>query len=334
MRRAILLVCGLALAGIALHAAATIKEVKLADGRDEINTIATPIFDGAKSGAIKFGTLRAGYDRKAKVVRKGDTGFFTKGPEYNLDQTVDLAALLGEALRAEATAMGFSTAGAGPAWEIGGTLKDVYLESKQIPYGATLFWGYMDVALEVKGPDGQTASRTLRLHNYSGSYNAGMGRKDEAQAGLAHLLVEGAQEILARLNRDQFKAPVTPEIEKRAGQLQGGVLNREKDLYLVGLSGVPSATPMLLGLLPKETDENRRSAIIDALARLGSTEAVTALAERYVTEDEDCRYYTIKAMDYIGGDAALALVRDKGTKDADAAPRRLSQRVLGESGKS
>jgi hypothetical protein len=320
--------------GGVLHAIATIKELKLDDGRDDVNTIKVNVFDGTKASPIRIGTLKAAYDRKAKVVRKGEAGFFTKGPEYNLDPAVDLAALLGESLRAEASAMGFASTASVPAWEVGGTVKDVYLESKQIPYGATLFWGYMDVALELKGPAGQTASAAFRLHNYSGGYNAGMGRKDEAQSALAHLLVEGAQEILSRLNREHFKVPVRPEIEKLAAQLQGGVANREKDLHLVGLSGSPAAVPVLLGLLPKETDENRRSAMIDALARLGSPDAVATLAGRFATEDEDCRFYTIKAMDYIGGDAALALVRDKGTKDPDSSPKRISLRVLGTPGKS
>ncbi len=333
MRRLLLLLSCVLLMGGVLHAAATIKELKLEDGRDDVNTITTAIFDGAKAGPVRIGPLKAGYDRKAKVVRKGGSGFFTKGPEYNLDPGLDLAAVLGESLRAEATAMGLA-AGSGPGWEIGGTLKDVYLESKQIPYGATLFWGYMDVALELKGPAGQTATVAMRLHNYSGGYNAGMGRKDEAQSGLAHLLIEGAQEILGRLNREHFKAPVKPEIEKLASQLQGGVLNKEKDLHLIGLSATQSAVPVLLGLLPKEIDENRRSTIIDALARIGSPEAVATLASRYATEDEDSRFYTIKAMDYIGGDAALALVRDQGSKDADSSPQRISMRVLGTPGKS
>ena len=330
MRRSFLLLVCVLLMAAGLGAIATIKELKLADGRDDVNTITATIFDGAKASPIRVGAFKPGYDRKAKVVRKGDSGFFTKGPEYNLDQSIDLGALLGEALRAESSAMGFTSSASSPAWEVGGTIKDIYLESKQIPYGATLFWGYMDVALELKGPNGQTATPTLRLHNYSGSYNAGMGRRDEAQAALAHLLVEGAQEILARLNRDQFKAPVKAEVEKLVSQLQGGVADREKDLYVVGLSGAPSAVPVLLGALAKEADENRRSAIIDALARLGSPEAVAPLTSRYATEDEDCRFYTIKAMDYIGGAAALALVREQGTKDADGPPKRISLRVLGE----
>jgi hypothetical protein len=137
---------------------------------------------------------------------------------------------------------------------------------------------------------------------------------------------------VSRLNRDLFRAPPRPDIDDRIGLLRGsGVEGHSSDLHAVGLSGSAAAVEPLLTLLPKDADENRRSAIIDALARLGSPDAVPLLASRYNTEDEDCRWYTLKAMDYIGGPAALALVKERGIKDKDGGPRRLAQRIAGSS---
>ena len=328
MRKTILaLATAVVLAHVPLYAIGTIKQVNLANGRDDTNRIGSPIFDAANVPPLRF-SVKATYDRSAKIVRRGATNMFTKGPEYNLDKAVDLGALFTEALQTESAAMGFRTSGASDGgWTIDGTIKSVYLESKQIPYGATLFYGYMDVEFQVRGASAESQTRRLRIHNYFGGYNAGMGRKDEAEEALAHLLIEGAQEVIARLNRDVFKAAAHPTIDATVTRLGSGAT--ANDLHRVGLSSSASASETLLTMLIKEASENRRSAMIDALARLGSPDAVPVLASRYNTEDEDCRWYTLKAMDYIGGEAAMALVKSQGIKDKDGGPRRLAHRIAG-----
>jgi len=40
------------------------------------------------------------------------------------------------------------------------------------------------------------------------------------------------------------------------------------------------------------------------------------------------RYATVLAMDAVGSDEALALVREKGTKDKDPATKRLAERIV------
>jgi hypothetical protein len=315
------------LATATVLAIGTIKELTLEEGRDDVNTLKAPVVDGANT-AVAVGTITATFDKGAKIVRKGATGFMTRGPEYNLDKSLDLAALFGSALKAEATAMGFK---AGPGgWTIDGTIKDVYVESKQIPYGATLFWGYMDVDFRVaKGSEApQTVS--MRLHNYNGGYNAGMGRKDEAAAALAHLLVEGAQEALARLNRAHFKAPPHPGVSALLDDVKKtGEQRSPSAVHRLGLSGSPAAPAVLLDLIPKEPDENRRSMLIEALGRLQAAESVAVLKQRYATEDEDCRWVSLKAMDYIGGADAEALLKGPGLTDKDGAPRRLAEKATG-----
>jgi hypothetical protein len=328
MRRTILALAAVVLGAHAtLHAIATIRQVNLANGRDDTNHIGSPLYDAGALPPLRF-SIAPAYDRGAKIVRRGATNMFTRGPEYNLDRAVDLGALFTEALHAEAAVMGFRTAAAPDGgWTVEGAIRNVYLESKQIPYGATLFYGYMDVELQVRGAGAAPESRRLRLHNYFGGYNAGMGRRDEAEEALAHLLVEGAQETVSRLNREFFKAPAHPAVDALVSRL--GAAATANEIHRIGLSNAPGAAPALLALLVKEPDENRRSAMIDALARLAPPEAVAVLAGRYGTEDEDCRWYTLKAMDYIGGDAAMTLVRGQGTRDRDGGPRRLAQRIAG-----
>ncbi len=317
----------LALASATALAIGTIKELALTEGRDDVNRIAAPLVDG--SVAVSVGTIASGFDRNAKIVRRGATNFMTRGPEYNLDKALDLGALFATALREEATAMGFKPSGA-EAWEVGGTIKDVYLESKQIPYGATLFYGYMDVEFALKKGGGAPQAVRMRLHNYNGGYNAGMGRKDEAGSGLAHLIVEGAQEALARLNRSHFKAPPAAGVSALIDQVKvPGPQRKDGAVYQLGLSGAPDAPGVLLQLIPQETDENRRSMLIEALGRLQAQEAVPLLAQRFTTEDEDCRWFTLKAMDYIGGDVAAGVVKGAGVKDKDGGPRRLAERIAG-----
>jgi hypothetical protein len=330
MRRSLRTGLCLGMVGLAtatVLAIGTIKELTLEEGRDDVNTLKAPVVDGANT-AVAIGTIAATFDKGAKIVRKGATGFMTRGPEYNLDKSLDLAALFGSALKSEATAMGFK-AGAG-GWSIDGTIKDVYVESKQIPYGATLFWGYMDVDFRVAQGGGAPQTVSMRLHNYNGGYNAGMGRKDEAAAALAHLLVEGAQEALARLNRAHFKAPPHPSVTSLLDDVKKtGDQRSANAVYRLGLSGSPAAPAVLLDLIPKEQDENRRSMLIEALGRLQASESVAILKQRYATEDEDCRWVSLKAADYIGGADAESLLKGPGLADKDGAPRRLAEKVTG-----
>jgi hypothetical protein len=315
------------LATATVLAIGTIKELALEEGRDDVNTLKAPVVDGSGT-AVAIGTIAGTFDKGAKIVRKGATGFMTRGPEYNLDKGLDLPALFASALKSEATAMGFKSGAGG--WSIDGTIKDVYVESKQIPYGATLFWGYMDVDFRVARGSEAPQTVSMRLHNYNGGYNAGMGRKDEAASALAHLLVEGAQEALARLNRGHFKAAPHPSVAALIDEVRKtGDARSPNAVHRLGLSGSPAAPAVLLELIPKEPDENRRSMLIEALGRLQAGEAVALLKQRYATEDEDCRWVTLKTMDYVGGADAEALLKGPGLADKDGGPRRLAEKVTG-----
>jgi HEAT repeat protein len=168
----------------------------------------------------------------------------------------------------------------------------------------------------------------MRFHNYYQQLS-GTDPQGPAEAALHHLLVEGAQELLARLNRSHFHAAPAPDVAARVAELKGGVGRLRRELHAVGLSGSAEAVPVLLELLGREDDENDRSAIINALARLGGGSIVKPLAGRYAAEDEDCRWYTLKAMDYVGSAEAMAVVREQGLTDQEFFCQAIAGKILG-----
>ncbi|HYN07084.1 MAG TPA: hypothetical protein VES67_06815 [Vicinamibacterales bacterium] len=319
----------LAFAASTASAQATMNELRLTEGETDINRLTAPVYDAANV-ALAIGAFTGSYDKKQLFVRRGGGNMFTRGPEYRLNQAIDVAALFAESLRTQATAMGLRVAGDGASgWRLSGAIRDVFIESRQVPYGATLFYGYLQTDVQLDGPDGAKHTATLRLHNYCGRYNAGMGRRDEAETCAAQLLVEGAQELLARLNRAHLHAAPHPALAAKLAGVESAPADPQRPaIRAIGLSSLETATPAFLKRLPNEQSESGRAAIVDALAILGAASAVAPLAARYALEDEDPRWYTLKAMDYIGGDEAMKLVSTAGVNDPDTGPKRLAQRIV------
>jgi hypothetical protein len=307
--------------------AATLKQVRLEAAYDEDNQLAGPVVEGA-TVRLAFGDFTSNFDRSAEIARSGG-GLFTKGPVYTLDPGVDLAALLRRALETEAPKMGLATGTGG--WKVGARIDEIYLESLQMSgYGAILFHGLMRLDVEVLSAGGRSERLPMRFHNYYQQVSGGMNRKAPTETALTHLLMEGAQELLARLNRSHFYAPPAAGVTALVAELKAqGAAKLHRQLHAVGLSGSADAVPVLLELLEREDDENDRSAIINALARLGSGSIVKPLAARYAGEDEDCRWYTLKAMDYVGGDEAMAVVREKGLADQEFFCQAIAGKILG-----
>jgi hypothetical protein len=332
MRTKLMLVVGLVGAFLGRAEAGTLKQVRLEQGRYPDNRIAAPLFNTDKVAPLRIG-LTAGYGSGKIKVMRSLGNMFTKGVSHELLPSIDLAALLGEAARSEAKAMGFRVAdAAGEVWDVSGTLQDVYLESKRITgYGAMISWGYMRLDLQIKAPGGAVQTRAWRLHSFFGKMQSGgFSSKGDAETALANLLVEGAQELVTRLNHDFLKAPALPDIDKKLRAVaSGGVKSHEADLYVVGLAAGASAVAPLLERLAKEESEDERAKIVNALARIGAPEAIAPLAARYAKEDEDCRWYTLKAMDYVGGDTARAFIKDTGLGDEEEECARLARRILG-----
>lgn len=308
----------LCLALAAVLPAAKIKEIELKNGYTDVNRLSSPIFADAPS--LTVGTIAAAYDKAGKIVRPTSKNIFKMGPAYELDPKVDLGALLAEALRGEASAMGFKDGG---DWTVSGALTDFYVETKQpTGFAAVQYYGVMRVELEVRRGDGAPSKAAWTLYSFNSAFNAGMGRKDETRDSIARQFIEGAQEILARLNREFFHAAPRPEVlaVKKAD---------EAALHRLGLSGADAAVPGLLDMLGKEKDENAREWIVLALARLGSPDIVAPLAARYAKEESTGRWFTIKAMADLGTPEALAVVKEKGLTDDDEDIRRLAKLVTG-----
>ncbi len=307
--------------------AGTVKKLELADGYSDYNTIREPVFAPPPGFTLAVGSIEAGYDRQGQILRQLSKGVFTRGVKAEVDPAIDLAALLAEAVRAEAVTMGLPAGEGAATYTVTGRLHDIFLESKQVPYGPTLFYGFMDVTMEVAGRGGSARELRFRLHNNFLGMSLGLTRKGEAADALLRFLVESAQEIVARLNREVFHVPPAPTMAAKRAGIGSGAKLAASDVRLLGLSGDGEAASVLLRALPKQTSVRDRVQIIVALANLGAESAVEPLAARYDTEDEDCRFAILKALDYIGGEGAVALIKTKGVNDRDDACRSLAARL-------
>jgi hypothetical protein len=318
---------GACLLAFATGPAAAIRPVenfRLEDGRSDRNRISSPVWDTVNVApvAIDKVTWKPGADYK--LVRR----LHRRHPQYTIAPSLDLGAQLAIALQNEGAALGLRMSAPGAAgWTIEGTVHDLYFEGVPIVYGPNLFYGFLDVALTVRQGEGEPRTVRYRSHNMYARFNGGFGLQDEVAEVTAHFLIDSAQEMLARLNRDFFQAPALPGIRLEAQALAVPLDDRETELRRIGLSGSPDAVPILLALLEKEKEEGNRVYVLDALANLGSADAVRPLAGRYDKEDEDCRYFILKAWDFIGGEEARAQIRQKGLKDKDRPAQSLASRV-------
>lgn len=311
--------------------AGEIKKVDLAGVTDEEVVVRAPVYDGTGLAPITIGTLRAGYNR-AEIFRLLSKGLFTRGVAAEVSPSIDLGQMLSKATHEAAGRMGLPTASEPTAagWRVEGSLRQILLESKQMTgMGALMFFGFVDLELTAtRGTESHAVA--MRCHHLVQNYGGGFTRKDEAAEALAALLVLSGQEIVARLNREIWRAPVHPQVEALIASLSArGARDRANDLLRIGFSGAPAAVPPLLALLATEKDEDDRVHLLDALANLGAAEAVPTLTARYGQEDEDCRFYTLKALDAIGGEAARSFIATQGKNDRDAACRNLALRVSG-----
>src|SRR6185503_2622323 len=251
---------------------------------------------------------------------------------YDLDPALDLGRLFAEALRAEGTKLGLTMMAPqearAPQWTVDGTILGANVDIQHMGYGSLLFYTYLDLDVRVTKQGADPVTHRIRPARLFVMYNGGMGIGDEVQAALAKVVVMGAQQVLARLNREHFGAPALPALEARLAGLKKIDDRGETELHLIGLSGVRGASAALASRLESERDENARTSIVYALTSLGAEEHVPLLIRRFASEDDDVRYATIIALASVGTPEALALIREKGTKDKTLIIRKLSERLL------
>lgn len=314
--------------------ALVLEELHLADGRTEDNRMYSPVYDTADVGAVSFGEIRYASGGDRFVVYRMTETLLTpspkyKTPRYKLAPSIDMGALVGEALRSEAADMGFSEGTDGGGWKVSGEVHDLVVEIRQSGggFGPLLFYGYMEIELQVEDASGNSSSERMKTYNMSHHYNAGFGTQDEAREAMALFLIESAQDVVARLNRKIFKAPPHSRVADTLRRLQPNGDDMENPLRVVGLSGSLEAVPKLLEMLEQEQDEGDRVEIINALAVIGSEDAFEALSRRYRGEDKDCRVFTLKAMDYLGTDEARAFIEKNGRHDGHLPCRVIARRA-------
>lgn len=311
--------------------AITIKTLDLNDVDDDRIEITAPVWDGSKAGPVLVGTFESKFDRNVAAKLAG--GFRNAMvPSYDLDPTLDLGQIFAETLRTEGTKLGLTMMAPqearAPQWTVDGTIHNATVDIQHMGYGSLLFYTYLDVEVRVTPKDGQPSTHRIRPARLFVMYNAGMGMGDEVQASLAKIVLVGSQQVLARLNREHFKAPALPAMETRLAGLKQIDDRGETELHAIGLSGVRGASAALASRLESEKDENVRTSIVYALTSLGPAEQAPLLIRRYASEDPDVRYATIIALASAGTPEAMALIREKGTKDKTVIIRKLSERIL------
>jgi hypothetical protein len=313
--------------------AITINTLDVKEIDDTSIEITAPVWDGSKAGPVLVGTFESKFDRK--VAAKLGGGFRNAMiASYDLAPSLDLGLLFAEALRAEGTKLGLSMMAPqeakAPAWTVDGTIRAANVDIQHMGYGSLLFYTYLDLEVRVTKPDAPPVTHRIQPARLFVMYNAGMGIGDEVQHSLAKILVGGAQQTLARLNREHFQTPALPAMQTRLAGLKQIDDHGESEVHAIGLSGAPGASTALAKRLESERDENARTSIVYALTSLGATEHVPLLIRRFASEDDDVRYATIIALANAATPEALALIKEKGPKDKTLIVRKLSERLLRE----
>jgi hypothetical protein len=320
--------------GAAPLEAAKLEVIDLAWGYDpEDNLLGAPVFEGASAPPLRFEAIRVVRDPQAEFIRRIPGGF-VRPLRYELAPGLDLGALLAASLRSEAGTLGLRSSPENEAVVVRGQLLDPFVENRGVFGGAILFYSYFAVELELAWPDGRTQRLAGSFHDMAVRVNGGFGAKDEAGEATARLLVNAAQEIVARIARDHLKAPVLPAVKDLIPTLAAsGADDRYPSLRRLGLSGLPEAAPLLLELMARQKEEDDRAQVIGALASLRDPAAVDKLAAAYRQDGaEDCRFAMLKAFAYLGGDQAAGYIRELGLADKDSANSRLARYLAGRKG--
>lgn len=317
--------CALLFLANSVHGGSLQKLVFL-EGDDIEMGLRSPVLD-ASDVTLSFVEFTEAFDRDASLFQPRKPKFMGGNVRPKLASDVSVGAFLAEALEREARLMGFATGDGG--WKIGGRIEHLRVNyrspAKGWSVGAVLYYGEMNVRLEVSSPDGAQEQIPLRIHFYS----PGGGGRSKSRVALTRQLMQAAQEVILFLSQRRFEAPAHPSISEMLDQLQAaGGEGHDELVEAIGLSGSEEAVPVFLDLLKQLEDKDDRAPIILALARIRSPNAVPLLASRYSEEKVDARWYTLKAMAYIGTPEAIALVRAEGLKDTSQACSDLAESIL------
>lgn len=300
--------------GVLAHAA-KVKTINLAKGRADDNTLKGPVLKA--TAPLEIGAFVQDFP-PGPLYRFKSGGVI--GGRDKATAELDLGKLLATALQNEARPMGFQVGPGG--WRIEGRIHSLFYDLRTNGWAVFSFLT-LCVDLDLTTPQGEKTHESYRIFDYRPGMSL---HSDEA---IAVLLVEGSQDILARLNVRHFKFPPDPSAKTMMDAITATTM-KDKDLEVasVGLSGSPEVVQPLLDVLPKVKDENDRSLLVNALARLLDERALPVLTSRYRTEDEDVRWFTLKALGNLGTKEAMDFIRAEGIQDKHKACKALAEDIL------
>ncbi len=330
MRRAIRMPClpsavaALATVVATAASAGTIDTIDLELGRAR-TIVAGPVWVAAADFRLEIGTFTHEFDYGKLLVDH----YGRSGTRDYLQRGVDLGGIFAGELGRQARELGLPTGGG--SWRVSGVVEDIYVKNREILFGPLIFSGHVDVRFEVVSPAGEKSTARMRFRPTTARYNAGLGTKDENREAVAQIVIEAAQEALARLNQRYFRQPAhARSADKIADVRRAGAKPEEDDVRWLGLSGAPEAIEPLLAVLDKAEDESVRAEAVEALLVLGATEVVPELCSRYAKEDEDVRCAILAAvpeLDPVEGVAWLA--SGGGARDKNKACQHVALRRMG-----
>jgi len=318
-------VCGaLGVVGSVAAFGGTIETLDLGLAREE-TIVAGTVWQADPALRVEIGAFGHRFDYTKLIV----DDFGGSGSKDYLARGVDVGALFGEELGRQARELGLVTGSGG--WKVTGIVEDLYLKNREVSFGPLLFFGHVDLALEVTSPAGEVTTVRYRMHPTTGRFNAGFGAKDENMEAIAQVIIESAQDAIARLNRQFFRQPANGRAaDKIADVRRAGREPDENDLRWLGLSGAPEAVEPLLAVARGAANETTRAEAIEALGLLGAKDAVAELRKSFAREkDEDVRYALLAVTPELDPENGLAWVTANGPKDKKKECQHLALRLMG-----
>src|SRR5688572_3387639 len=187
------LLAGGAVAGMLVASAVlggTISSIDLDLSREQA-IVAGPVWQVDSAFRVEIGTFGHEFDYTKLIV----DDFGGSGSKDFLARNVDLGALFGSELGRQARELGLLTGPGG--WKVSGIVEDLFLKNKEMSVGPLLFYGHLDLRLDVTSPAGEVTSTRFGIHPTTARFNAGFGAKDENMEAMAEVIIEAAQDALA-----------------------------------------------------------------------------------------------------------------------------------------
>lgn len=291
-----------------------IKSIDFGDGRNFTNRIEAPTYSKGKSCPIFF-SIDQSLDQSAPVIRP----FASQLEGVKLSTDLNIEELVLAAIAEEGESMGFFFVAEDEAlWKIHGVLKDFYLTCKKEKLGHR-FVGFMDLELSLSGPNGLQEEKRYVFHVIERKQRLGSIRI-EGEEAIAQVLIEGAQEILARLNTHHFQLQPSSSLKfKQIALEKSGFGDNKHNVRQLALAPYDETRETLKALLKKKKKGMTRYHILNFLALMATPEETGYFINIYRKEsDYYARCYLIKALSLCEGASAQEFLSRTAANDPEA----------------